>query len=236
MIVRELTGRRLLRSAARPDRHRPGRDRARQHRVQRRRDRARRAGRVQASPQSRRGELISIDKANVLITSQLWREVVTALARRVSRRHADARARRLVRDAPGARARDRRRRGRREPLRRHPQRRGSRARRLARPAAVGEPRCVRPGVVRADSRERARASPGRGIANPYGTILSVAMLLRHSLHRDDLARRDRVRGGRLHHRGRAHRRPRRHAGTDAVADAVAREALRHLGARSGAAS
>ena len=28
---------------------------------------------------------------------------------------------------------------------------------------------------------------GRGIANPYGAILSVAMLLRHSLGRDDLA-------------------------------------------------
>ena len=28
---------------------------------------------------------------------------------------------------------------------------------------------------------------GRGIANPYGAILSVALLLRHSLRRDDLA-------------------------------------------------
>ncbi len=28
---------------------------------------------------------------------------------------------------------------------------------------------------------------GRGIANPYGAILSVALLLRHSLHREDLA-------------------------------------------------
>ena len=28
---------------------------------------------------------------------------------------------------------------------------------------------------------------GRGVANPYGAILSVAMLLRHSLHRNDLA-------------------------------------------------
>ena len=77
---------------------------------------------------------------------------------------------------------------------------------------------------------------GRGIANPYGTILSVAMLLRHSLHRDDLAlaiesavdvciTEDVLTadlGGTI--------------GTDAVADAVAREALRHLGARSGAPS
>ena len=29
---------------------------------------------------------------------------------------------------------------------------------------------------------------GRGVANPYGAILSAALLLRHSLHRDDLAR------------------------------------------------
>ena len=29
---------------------------------------------------------------------------------------------------------------------------------------------------------------GRGIANPYGAILSAALLLRHSLQRDDLAR------------------------------------------------
>jgi 3-isopropylmalate dehydrogenase len=28
---------------------------------------------------------------------------------------------------------------------------------------------------------------GRGIANPYGAILSIALLLRHSLQRDDLA-------------------------------------------------
>jgi 3-isopropylmalate dehydrogenase len=28
---------------------------------------------------------------------------------------------------------------------------------------------------------------GRGIANPYGAILSAALLLRHSLHREDLA-------------------------------------------------
>jgi 3-isopropylmalate dehydrogenase len=28
---------------------------------------------------------------------------------------------------------------------------------------------------------------GRGIANPYGAILSIALLLRHSLRRDDLA-------------------------------------------------
>ena len=77
---------------------------------------------------------------------------------------------------------------------------------------------------------------GRGIANPYGAILSVAMLLRHSLHRDDLAVAiesavdvcitEDVLTADL---GGA-------AGTDAVAGAVAREALRHHGARSGVAS
>ncbi|MFZ2033523.1 MAG: isocitrate/isopropylmalate family dehydrogenase, partial [Candidatus Dormiibacterota bacterium] len=82
----------------------------------------------------------------------------------------------------------------------------------------------------------APALAGRGIANPYGAILSVAMLLRHSLHRDDLAvaiesavdvgiTEDVLTsdlGGT--------------ASTDAVADAVAREALRHLTVHSGAAS
>ena len=29
---------------------------------------------------------------------------------------------------------------------------------------------------------------GRGVADPYAAILSAALLLRHSLHRDDLAR------------------------------------------------
>ena len=77
---------------------------------------------------------------------------------------------------------------------------------------------------------------GKGIANPYGAILSVAMLLRHSLHRDDLAAAIEAAvdvcisedlltadlGG--------------SAGTDAVADAVAREAMRHLGVPLGAPS
>ena len=49
---------------------------------------------------------------------------------------------------------------------------------------------------------------GKGIANPYGTILSVAMLLRHSLHRDDLAVAIESAVDVCISRGRAHPRPR----------------------------
>ena len=53
--------------------------------------------------QARRGQLISIDKANVLITSQLWREVVTALSAEypdvtLSHELVDSFAMRLVRE------------------------------------------------------------------------------------------------------------------------------------------
>ena len=77
---------------------------------------------------------------------------------------------------------------------------------------------------------------GKGIANPYGAILSVAMMLRHSLHREDLATAIETAvdvcisedvltpdlGG--------------SSSTDAVADAVSREAMRTLGVSLGAAS
>ena len=77
---------------------------------------------------------------------------------------------------------------------------------------------------------------GKGIADPYGTILSVAMLLRHSLHRDDLALAIESAvdvciaedvlpadlGGTV--------------GTEAVADAVARETVRQLSTAVGAPS
>ncbi|MFI5286086.1 MAG: 3-isopropylmalate dehydrogenase [Candidatus Dormibacteria bacterium] len=184
--------------------------------------------------ESRRGELISIDKANVLITSQLWREVVTALAPeypdvKLSHELVDSFAMRLVRE----------------------------------PASIdvvvaenlfgdilSDEAAVLAGSLgllpsaSLNATDQGVYEPihgsaptlaGRGIANPYGTILSVAMLLRHSLRRDDLAAAVESAvdvciaediltsdlGG--------------ESGTDAVADAVAREALRHLGARSGAA-
>ena len=53
-----------------------------------------------------------------------------------------------------------------------------------------------------------RSLAGKGVADPYGAILSVAMLLRHSLHRDDLALGHRGGGRCLHRRGRAPARPR----------------------------
>jgi 3-isopropylmalate dehydrogenase len=185
--------------------------------------------------QSRRGQLISIDKANVLITSQLWREVVTALAPEypdVSLTHelVDSFAMRLVREPAtidvvvaenlfGDILSDE-------------------AAVLA--GSLGLLPSASLGASDQGLYEPIHGSApslaGRGVVNPYGAILSVAMLLRHSLHRDDLAVAiesavdvcitEDVLTADL---GGA-------ASTDAVADAVAREALRHLGARSGAAS
>ena len=59
---------------------------------------------------SRRRELISVDKANVLITSQLWRDVVASIAPEYPDVYVDTRARRFLRDAAGPRAGKRRRR------------------------------------------------------------------------------------------------------------------------------
>ena len=182
---------------------------------------------------TRRRKLTSVDKANVLITSQLWREVVSGLAvdyPDVTLTHelVDSFAMRLVRepstvdvvvaenlfgdilsDEAAVLA-------------------GSLG--LLPSASLG---ASDQGLYEPIHGSAPRLA-GRGIANPYGTILSVAMLLRHSFHRDDLAlaiesavdvciAEDVLTadlGGTT--------------GTDAVADAVAREALRHLGARSGA--
>ena len=52
------------------------------------------------------GRVVSVDKANVLATSKLWRQVVTELhAAECARADAHARAGRLVRNEPGHRAR-----------------------------------------------------------------------------------------------------------------------------------
>ncbi len=136
--------------------------------------------------QSRRGELISIDKANVLITSQLWREIVTGLSAEypdVALTHelVDSFAMRLVRepatvdvvvaenlfgdilsDEAAVLA-------------------GSLG--LLPSASLG---ASDQGLYEPIHGSAPRLA-GKGIANPYGTILSVAMLLRHSLHRHDLA-------------------------------------------------
>jgi 3-isopropylmalate dehydrogenase len=185
--------------------------------------------------QSRRRALISIDKANVLITSQLWREIVTGLATEypdVALTHelVDSFAMRLVRepatvdvvvaenlfgdilsDEAAVLA-------------------GSLG--LLPSASLG---ASDQGLYEPIHGSAPRLA-GQGIANPYGTILSVAMLLRHSLHRNDLAVAIEAAvdvciaedvlppdlGGT--------------SGTEAVAAAVARETVRQLSTLVGAAS
>lgn len=134
----------------------------------------------------RSGRLTSVDKANVLATSELWREVVTSMARHhptVTLEHAlvDSFAIRLVQhprdvdvvvtenlfgdilsDEAAVLA-------------------GSLG--LLPSASLGEsgPGLYEP--VHGSAPEIA----GRDMANPYGAILSVALMLRHSLGRPDLA-------------------------------------------------
>ena len=181
---------------------------------------------------SRRGELISIDKANVLISSQLWRDVVSAIAAdypAVSLTHelVDSFAMRLVCEPATVDV---------------VVAENLFGDILSDEAAVlaGSLGLLPSASLGATDRGlyepihgSAPAIAGRGIANPYGAILSVAMLLRHSLHRDDLAAAIEAAvdvcisedvlpvdlgGG---------------AGTDAVADAVSREAMRALRAPIG---
>ena len=131
--------------------------------------------------QSRRGRLTSIDKANVLETSRLWREVCTRVVERefpdLTLEHmlVDAAAMHLIRaprdfdvlvtenmfgdiltDQAAMLA-------------------GSLG--LLPSASLGEGRRGIYEPIHGSAPDIA----GRGIANPYGTILSVALLLRHSL-------------------------------------------------------
>ena len=108
------------------------------------------------------GRVTSVDKANVLETSRLWREVVSGLAGRVPRRRARPPAGRQRGDAARLRAVAVRRDRHREHVRRHPQRRGGDDHRLARDAALGEPRRRRSRSLRAGPRLGARhRRPGR---------------------------------------------------------------------------
>src|ERR1700693_5967940 len=184
---------------------------------------------------SRRGRLISVDKANVLITSQLWRDVVSAIAPEypeVTLTHelVDSFAMRLISEPAtidvvvtenlfGDILSDE-------------------------AAVLAGSRRLPPSASLGDSDKglyepihgSAPALGGRGVSHPYGAILSVAMLLRHSLHREDLAAAieaavdvcisEDVLTGDL---GGG-------AGTDAVADAVASEAMRTLRAPIGSTS
>ena len=70
---------------------------------------------------ARRGGLVSVDKANVLITSQLWRDVVSDLASEYPGVTLTHELVELVRDAADPRTGDGRRGGHREPHGRHPQ-------------------------------------------------------------------------------------------------------------------
>ena len=134
----------------------------------------------------RRRHLISVDKANVLITSQLWRDTVVAVSAdypdvTLEHRLVDSFAMELVR-APatidvvvtenlfGDILSDE-------------------AAVLA--GSLGLLPSASLGVGTAGLYEPIHGSApdiaGRGIADPYAAILSVAMLLRYSLRRDDLA-------------------------------------------------
>jgi 3-isopropylmalate dehydrogenase len=176
---------------------------------------------------SRRGKLISIDKANVLITSQLWRDVVSSIAAdypgvALTHELVDSFAMRLVCEPATVDV---------------VVAENLFGDILSDEAAVlaGSLGLLPSASLGATDRGlyepihgSAPAIAGRGIANPYGAILSVAMLLRHSLHRDDLAAAIEAAvdvcisedvlpvdlgGG---------------AGTNDVADAVSREAMRAL--------
>lgn len=137
--------------------------------------------------QGRRRHLISVDKANVLITSQLWRDTVTALAAeypdvRLEHRLVDSFAMDLVRapaavdvvvtenlfgdilsDEASVLA-------------------GSLG--LLPSASLGSGRAALYEPIHGSAPDIA----GKNVADPYAAILSVALLLRHSLQRDDLAR------------------------------------------------
>ena len=136
---------------------------------------------------TRRGHLTSVDKANVLITSQLWRDTMNAVAPdypdvRLEHRLVDSFAMELVRrpaeidvvvtenlfgdilsDESGVLA-------------------GSLG--LLPSASLGVDNVGLYEPIHGSAPDIA----GRGIANPYGAILSAALLLRHSLRRDDLGR------------------------------------------------
>jgi 3-isopropylmalate dehydrogenase len=134
----------------------------------------------------RRRQLVSVDKANVLITSQLWRDTVTRLGAEfpeVTLEHqlVDSFAMRLVQRPAGVDV-------------------------VVTENLFGDILSDEAGVLAGSLGMLPSASlgasgaglyepihgsapdiAGRGVANPYGAILSAALLLRHSLGRDDLA-------------------------------------------------
>ena len=131
--------------------------------------------------------------------------------RREPGRRAQPPARRLVRDAAGPPPGRLRRHRHREPVRRHPVRRGGRAGRLARDAAVRLARGAATAHGTFGLYEPIHGSApdiaGQDKANPIGTILSAAMLLRLSLGSRRRGQRHRAGGLRRARCGLADRRP-----------------------------
>jgi 3-isopropylmalate dehydrogenase len=129
--------------------------------------------------QKRRKKVTSVDKANVLEVSQLWRATVTEVAKEfpdVTLEHqlVDSMAMHLM-NSP----RNLRRRAHRESLRRHPLRRVRRHHRLARHAALGHHR-RQSQSLRARSTAPHRTSQAKVWPTPLGAILTGALVLRHS--------------------------------------------------------
>ena len=119
------------------------------------------AFRLAAAP-GRRGQVVSVDKANILETSRLWRETVERVAGAAPGRTARAHAGRQRRDAADLPSRRLRRAPDGEHVRRHPLRRGRDDRGLDRAARVGQPRVRRARPVRARARLGARhRGPGQ---------------------------------------------------------------------------
>jgi 3-isopropylmalate dehydrogenase len=181
VIVRELTGGAYF---GEPKRHEH--DRAVDTTVYTRVEVARAARVAFTLASSRRGHLVSVDKANVLATSALWRETVQEVAAEfpdVSLEHAlvDSFAMRLMQDPRGIDV---------------VVTENLFGDILSDEAAVlcGSLGMLPSASLGAGTRGlyepvhgSAPAIAGTDRANPYGAILSVAMLLRHSLRRDDLA-------------------------------------------------
>ena len=142
---------------------------------------------------SRQGRVCSVDKANVLESSVLWREEVQKLGDaefpdvELSHMYVDT-WRHAVDPQPGPVRRHRHH----ESLRRHPVRRGLHAHRLAGHVAVGLPGGARRGGparrrLRTGPRQRPRHRRQWVWPTQLGALLSFAMALRHSFAMADQA-------------------------------------------------